>query len=139
MQFLLNHSVDMDGLRGLPQFEEAGEDLINDILTGAAAFSSDVIAPTNWDGDQNPAKLNGDDVTASPGFKEAYKAFVEGGWQTLATPAEIGGMGHKRACLCGASGHLSLQDGNRRVERGDVPDGTAGRIRPRPGSHQSGR
>lgn len=93
MQFLLNHSVDMDGLRGLPQFEEAGEDLINDILTGAAAFSSDVIAPTNWDGDQNPAKLNGDDVTASPGFKEAYKAFVEGGWQTLATPAEIGGMG----------------------------------------------
>ncbi len=93
MQFLLNHSVDMDGLRGLPQFEEAGEDLINDVLTGAAAFSSDVIAPTNWDGDQNPAKLNGDDVTASPGFKEAYKAFVEGGWQTLATPVEIGGMG----------------------------------------------
>ena len=64
MQFLLNHSVDMDGLRGLPQFEEAGEDLINDVLTGAAAFSSDVIAPTNWDGDQNPAKLNGDGVTA---------------------------------------------------------------------------
>jgi alkylation response protein AidB-like acyl-CoA dehydrogenase len=93
MQFLLNHSVDMDGLRGLPQFEEAGEDLINDVLTGAAAFSSDVIAPTNWDGDQNPAKLNGDGVTASPGFKEAYKAFVEGGWQTLATPVEIGGMG----------------------------------------------
>lgn len=93
MQFLLNHSVDMDGLRGLPQFEEAGEDLINDILTGAAAFSSDVIVPTNWYGDQNPAKLNGDDVTASPAFKEAYKAFVEGGWQTLATPAEIGGMG----------------------------------------------
>ncbi|WP_416878375.1 acyl-CoA dehydrogenase [Litorimonas sp.] len=93
MQFLLNHSVDMDRLRGLPQFEEAGEDLINDVLTGAAAFSSDVIAPTNWGGDQNPAKLNGDDVTASPGFKEAYKAFVEGGWQTLATPVEIGGMG----------------------------------------------
>ena len=93
MQFLLNHSVDMKGLRDLPQFQEAGEDLINDVLTGAAAFSSDVIAPTNWDGDQTPAKLNGSDVTASPGFKEAYKAFVEGGWQTLATPAEIGGMG----------------------------------------------
>lgn len=93
MQYLLNHSVDMAGLRDLPQFEDASEELINDVLTGAAAFSSDVIAPTNWGGDQNPAVLNGDNVLASPGFKEAYKAFVEGGWQTLATPVEIGGMG----------------------------------------------
>lgn len=93
MKFLLNHSVDMEAIRAFPQFSDASDDLINDILTGAASFSADVIAPTNWDGDQNPAQLNGDDVTASPGFKEAYEAFVEGGWQTLATPVEIGGMG----------------------------------------------
>jgi len=93
MQFLLNHSVDMEALRALPQFEDASQELVSDVLAGAAAFSSDVIAPTNWDGDQSPAQLNGDDVTASPGFKEAYKAFVEGGWQTLATPEDIGGMG----------------------------------------------
>ena len=93
MQFLLNHSVDMETIRSFPEFEDAGPDLVSDILAGAAAFSSDVIAPTNWDGDQNPAVLNGDDVTASPGFKEAYQAFVEGGWQSLAMPAEIGGMG----------------------------------------------
>ena len=93
MQFLLNHSIDMDAIRAFPQFSDASDELINDILTGAASFAADVIAPTNWDGDQNPAQLNGDDVTASPGFKEAYEAFVEGGWQTLATPADIGGMG----------------------------------------------
>jgi len=93
MKFLLDHSVDLEDIRSLPMFEDASDDLIGDILQGASAFSSDVIAPTNWDGDQNPAQLKGDDVFASPGFKEAYQAFVEGGWQTLATPTDIGGMG----------------------------------------------
>ncbi len=93
MKFLLDHSVDIDDIRAFPQFEDASDDLINDILQGASSFASDVIAPTNWDGDQNPAQLEGDNVIASPGFKEAYAAFVEGGWQTLATPVEIGGMG----------------------------------------------
>lgn len=93
MQFLLNHSVDMDGLRALPQFEEASEELVGDVLTGAASFARDILAPKNWDGDQNPATLEGVDVIAPPGFKEIYQSFVEGGWQALSTPTEIGGMG----------------------------------------------
>lgn len=93
MEFLLKHSVDLDALRAFDKFSDVSPELVSDILAGAASFVSEVIAPTNWDGDQNPAQLKGDDVTASPGFKEAYQAFVEGGWQSLATPAEIGGMG----------------------------------------------
>ena len=93
MQFLLRHGVDMDKILALPQFEESNDELIGDILTGASVFARDVVAPTNWDGDQTPASIEGRDVTASPGFKEAYHAFVESGWQSLAMSPDIGGMG----------------------------------------------
>jgi len=93
IQFLLNHSVDLDAILSAPAFAEVTRELISDILTGAADFAENVWAPTNWDGDQNPATLEGDDVKSSPGFKEAYEAFVELAWLSLATPADIGGMG----------------------------------------------
>lgn len=93
MQFLLRHGVDMDKILALPKFEDTNDELIGDVLNGAAVFARDVVAPTNWDGDQTPASLQGKDVTASPGFKEAYQAFVESGWQSLAMNPNIGGMG----------------------------------------------
>ncbi len=93
MHFLLRHGVDMDKITALPKFAETNDELIGDILNGAAVFARDIVAPTNWDGDQTPAALNGKDVTASPGFKEAYQSFVEAGWQSLAMNPDIGGMG----------------------------------------------
>ncbi len=93
IQFLLNHSVDLDAILAAPAFEDVSRELIGDILQGAADFAENKWAPTNWDGDQNPAQLQGDDVISSPGFKEAYQDFVEAAWLSIATPAEIGGMG----------------------------------------------
>ncbi|MGB3456765.1 MAG: acyl-CoA dehydrogenase family protein, partial [Litorimonas sp.] len=91
--YLLRHGVDLDAIGRTGAFEETTPDLLDAILDGAADFARDVIAPTNWDGDQHPATLKDGDVTASPGFKDAYQQFVEGAWQTVALPAEIGGMG----------------------------------------------
>ena len=93
MQFLLRHSVNFDEVIAQPKFADASDELVGDVLNGAAVFARDVLAPTNWAGDQTPASLTGKDVTASPGFKEAYAAFVESGWQSLAMTADIGGMG----------------------------------------------
>jgi len=93
MHYLLRHAVDIDALLANETHAEVSHDLISDVLAGAAAFAGDVLAPINWDGDQNPAQLNDDNVTASPGFKEAYHAFVESGWQSLPVPEEQGGMG----------------------------------------------
>ncbi len=93
MHYLLRHAVDVDDILASPQHADVNHDLIGDILSGASAFASDVLAPLNWDGDQNPAQLTGDDVTASPGFAQAYEAWVEGGWQSLAIAPNIGGMG----------------------------------------------
>ena len=51
MQFLLRHGVDMDKIIAQPKFTETNDELIGDILNGAAVFARDVVAPTNWDGD----------------------------------------------------------------------------------------
>ena len=88
MRYLLQYGVDLDQLADAPDAE-----MVDAILEGASQFARDVIAPTNWDGDQNPAQLSDGNVTTSPGFKEAYGAFVEAGWQTVALPEAIGGMG----------------------------------------------
>lgn len=71
MQFLLRYGVDMDRILAKPEFSDTNDELIGDILNGAAIFARDVVAPTNWTGDQNPATLDDKDVIASPGFKEA--------------------------------------------------------------------
>ena len=93
IEFLLKYGTDLDRITAQDKYSDVTPELISDILNGAAVFARDVIAPTNWDGDQNPATLTGRDVTASPGFKEAYQSFVEAEWQSLSMSAEIGGMG----------------------------------------------
>lgn len=93
IQYLLKHAVDVDDILETEQHSDVNHDLISDILEGASSFAGDILAPLNWDGDQNPARLDGDNVIASPGFDDAYKSWVEGGWQTLPIDEHIGGMG----------------------------------------------
>ena len=93
MHYLLRHGVDIDTILQTPDHSDCSHDLIADVLSGAASFAEDILAPINWDGDQKGAKLANDSVTAAPGFKQAYKSYVEAGWQGIAAPASIGGMG----------------------------------------------
>ena len=103
LHYLLRHAVDIDAIMATETHSEVSHDLIGDILEGAAGFTTDVLAPLNWTGDQNPAQLNGDDVIASPGFKEAYAQFAEAGWQSLPMAADIGGMGLPNALAAATS------------------------------------
>ena len=47
----------------------------------------------NDSGDKTGAKLTGDTVTMPPGFQDAYRAFVEGGWNGLPVETEWDGQG----------------------------------------------
>lgn len=100
MHYLLRHAVNIDSVLATPAHSETEHDLISDILTGAAGFAQDVLAPINWAGDQNGSTLKDGNVTAAPGFKEAYKSYVEAGWQGIAAPTDIGGMGLPQAVAC---------------------------------------
>jgi alkylation response protein AidB-like acyl-CoA dehydrogenase len=91
--FLLRHIVRLDELAGGDGFAEVTPDLVEAILEGAGAFAAGEFAPLNRVGDQTGAHWSPEGVTMPPGFREAYRAYVEGGWGTLAGPAEHGGQG----------------------------------------------
>jgi len=96
--YLLRHSIDFEALGNCTVHSELSQDLVSDILGGASAFASDVLAPINRTGDENGAVLKDGKVTTAPGFKEAYKAYTEAGWQGLSAPEaigdiQLGGMG----------------------------------------------
>jgi alkylation response protein AidB-like acyl-CoA dehydrogenase len=63
------------------------------VLDEAAKFATDVIAPLNRVGDLNGSKLKDGAVTTPPGWKEAYKAWAEAGWNSLPAPEAYGGQG----------------------------------------------
>ncbi len=63
------------------------------VLEEAAKFNEGVLSPLNVAGDTHPSSLKNGVVTATPGFKEAYKQFAEGGWQGLQHPTDFGGQG----------------------------------------------
>ena len=63
------------------------------VLDEAAKFAADVIAPLNRVGDLNGSKLKDGAVATPPGWKEAYKAWAEAGWNALPAPEAYGGQG----------------------------------------------
>ncbi len=103
MHYLLRHAVGIDQVMSTEAHQDLSHDLIGDILSGASSFASEVLAPLNWTGDQNPAQITDGNVTASPGFSEAYQAWVEGGWQSLSIESDLGGMGLPQAVNAGAA------------------------------------
>lgn len=92
-RFLLRHVVKLDALAGHNAFAEVTDDLVDAILEGAGQFAAGEFAPLNRVGDEVGAQWSPEGVTMPAGFKEAYRAYVEGGWGTLAGPPEHGGQG----------------------------------------------
>jgi len=45
------------------------------------------------EGDRNPSSWKDGQVTTTPGFREAYRQYAEGGWQGLQHPQDFGGQG----------------------------------------------
>jgi alkylation response protein AidB-like acyl-CoA dehydrogenase len=82
----------------LPALEEGffGDLTVDDveaILAEAGRMAAEVIAPLDRVGDQVGATFKDGVVTTAPGWKEAYRAWCEGGWNGLASPTEWGGQG----------------------------------------------
>jgi 3-(methylthio)propanoyl-CoA dehydrogenase len=95
MRFALEACADFWSLR--ERYPDLDEDVLAAILEAAGALAADTLAPINRSGDRAGVKLNGDVVTAAPGFREAYEAFKAGGWQGLAADPTYGGQGLPRA------------------------------------------
>jgi alkylation response protein AidB-like acyl-CoA dehydrogenase len=93
MLFNIGHLARIDQVAQIPGFEDAGLETAQAVLEECAKFNEGVVAPLNWEGDKNPSSWHDGVVTATPGFKEAFKQFTEGGWQGLQHPVDFGGQG----------------------------------------------
>ena len=85
-RFVLDHVVRIGELTN-------DADLVDAVLAGAAALAEGEFAPLNKSGDEQKARWNDGDVTMPPGFKQAWQAFVQGGWMGLSAPESAGGQG----------------------------------------------
>ncbi|AXS80390.1 acyl-CoA dehydrogenase [Dechloromonas sp. HYN0024] len=93
MRFVMQELAGLDQVVSLPGCEEASPDVVDAILEEAARFSGEVLSPLNRVGDRDGAKWKDTVVTTSPGFKEAYRQFVDNGWNGLGCDPEFGGQG----------------------------------------------
>jgi 3-(methylthio)propanoyl-CoA dehydrogenase len=84
----------LDTLGGLP--EDAAE-IADAVLDEAARFAEAELAPLNRVGDEIGSVLENGVVRTPPGFREAYRKYVEGGWNGLASSPDIGGQGLPQA------------------------------------------
>ncbi len=92
MLFAIKHIANIDAVAQIPGFEDAGFDTAQAVLEECAKFNEGVLSPLNWAGDINPSSFKDGKVTTTPGFKEAFKQYGEGGWQGLQHPSEFGGQ-----------------------------------------------
>ena len=93
MMFVLNELAGLGDVARLPGCEDATPDLVEQVLEECGKFSSEVLSPLNWSGDQEGAQWKDGAVSTPKGFKQAYRKFVEGGWNALHFPPELGGQG----------------------------------------------
>jgi alkylation response protein AidB-like acyl-CoA dehydrogenase len=93
MLFDIRHLARIDEIATMPGFEEAGFETAQAVLDECAKFNEGVIAPLNVEGDRNPSSWKDGKVTTTPGFKEAFRQYAEGGWQGLQHPVDVGGQG----------------------------------------------
>jgi len=93
MMFLFEKLRDNSHYNSLERYKEVSPDLAKDILEQAAKLTENLILPLAKAGDETPAKLENGVVRTPPGYKEAYKKFIDDGWVSLSCDPKYGGQG----------------------------------------------
>jgi len=93
IRFVLEDLLDVGQLAGLPGYADATPDVLLAVIGEAAKLCEDVLAPLNQPGDAEGCHYEHGTVRTPRGFREAYSAFVQGGWPAMVAPPEYGGQG----------------------------------------------
>ena len=93
MLFVVNELANLSAVHALPGCEDATPETVEAVLEENAKFCGEVVAPLNVAGDREPSAWNNGEVTTTRGFREAFHAFGQAGWQGVQHPVEFGGQG----------------------------------------------
>ena len=93
MMFLFDQLKDNKNYNEIEKFKEINSELVKDILNQAAKLNQEIIHPLAKIGDENPCVYENGIVRSPPGYKEAYKKFINEGWTSLSCDPKYGGQG----------------------------------------------
>ena len=93
MMFLYEKLKNNKNYNEIEKYKEVTPDLVKNILQEAAKINQNIILPLAKSGDENPTILENGVVRTPPGYKEAYKKFIEDGWTSLSCDPKYGGQG----------------------------------------------
>ena len=91
--FFLEHCTSLKDIAGRGAQADLSLDLVQSVLEEAGKFAAERLAPLNRSADQIGSKLVDGKVVTPPGWKEAYRDWIAGGWNGLSGPVEYGGQG----------------------------------------------
>ncbi len=109
IRFVMDALAGLAEVQALPGFEDAGSETVDAVLEENARLAQEVVAPLNRTGDVQPSTWADGEVTTTPGFKQAFEAYAQGGWQGLQHPPEYGGQGLPKllAAACNENLHAA--------------------------------
>jgi alkylation response protein AidB-like acyl-CoA dehydrogenase len=94
IRFILFDVLHADAqLAVMPAFADADRELMLQVIGEAGKFVAEVVAPLQSAGDSPGCRWEHGEVTTPPGFRQAYRAFWQGGWPALACAPADGGQG----------------------------------------------
>ncbi|MFM8528977.1 MAG: acyl-CoA dehydrogenase family protein, partial [Ilumatobacteraceae bacterium] len=94
IRFVLEHVADLGSIVTSERFSSTDADTIGGVLDEAGRFISEVVAPTNRDGDKIGAQWHpGGKVTVPPSFEAANAKLVESGFGAMSFDPTYGGGG----------------------------------------------
>ena len=91
-RFVLTHAAGIEAIAEAERFADATPDTLDAILTGIGDFAAGEWRPLARKGDTVGARWTPDGVVMPDGYRDAYQAYVAGGWGTIGSPAEYGGQ-----------------------------------------------
>jgi alkylation response protein AidB-like acyl-CoA dehydrogenase len=96
MQFVLRELAPLDEVTRLPGCGDVTLDVADAILQEAGKLAAGVLSPLNASGDREGARAKDGEVFTATGWRDAYRQFVDGGWNALSCDPEHGGQGVPR-------------------------------------------
>jgi len=93
IRFVLTRLIGIEKMSALPAYAAIDQDTIDAILEGAGSIASEQFAPLNEIGDRKGLSFDNGVIKMPPGFRDAYQAFVDGGWNGLPVEENLGGQG----------------------------------------------